>query len=341
MRIAAVCSAHGFGHLTRQLALAARWQAAGAEVTFFSAAPRAILDESLPGARLRPWTVDVGIRQHDSLTEDLPETLRLLDQRCDDDAIDALAGALRGFDRAVVDVSPAGLEAARRAGVPAVAVGNFSWPWIYDRYPVLAPWADRLRAWQRVHPAVSLWPGPGLDAAHFASVQQAGLIGRRAAPHPLPEGAVLVSFGGFGLDALDAALPRIDGVTWVLAPPMAPLDRPDCLYVEGVSYPAMVAGVDVVLTKPGYGIFAEAALARTRLVWVERGAFPEAPYLTAAMADRGDVAVGAAPGTEGFRERLRGALRTARARPRPAAIPDDTARLAAAVLSRPRGDGWR
>ena len=78
MRIAAVCSAHGFGHLTRQLALAARWQAAGAEVTFFSAAPRAILDESLPGARLRPWTVDVGIRQHDSLTEDLPETLRLL-----------------------------------------------------------------------------------------------------------------------------------------------------------------------------------------------------------------------------------------------------------------------
>lgn len=332
MRIAIVCSAHGFGHLTRQLALAARWQAAGAEVVFFSAAPQAILSESLPGARLRPWTVDVGIRQHDSLTEDIPETLRLLEARCADRAVDALAAQLSGFDRAIVDVAPAGLEAARRAGVPAVAVGNFSWPWTYERYPRLRPWAARLRAWQRPHPAVSLWPGPGLDAAHFAAVQQAGLIGRRAAAHPLPEGSVLVSFGGFGLDALDAALPRIDGVTWVLAPPMAPLDRPDCLYVEGVSYPAMVAGAEVVLSKPGYGIFAEASLARTRLVWVERGAFPEAPYLTAAMTERGDVAVGSVPGAPGFRARLCTAIQEARARPRPPAAPDDTDRLAAALL---------
>jgi len=335
MRIAIVCSAHGLGHLTRQLALAPHLRAGGAEVVFFTAAPPAILYESLPGASIVPWTADVGIRQHDSLTEDLPETVRLLAERCADSAVDALAAALVGFDRVIADAAPAALEAARRAGVPAVAVGNFSWPWIYDHYPRLQPWAKRLRAWQRPHPAVSLWPGPGLLDSGFARVHRAGLVGRRAEAHPMPAGAVLVSFGGFGLDALDAALPRIDGVTWVLAPPMAPLDRPDCLYLEGVPYPAMVAGVDVVLTKPGYGIFAEAALGQTRLLWVERGAFPEAPHMVVAMRARGDVAVGAAPGTGGFAARLGAALEAARARPRPPAVADDTARLAGWLLS-----GW-
>lgn len=333
MRLAVLCSAHGFGHVTRQLALAGHFQAAGVEVVFFSAAPRSILDESLPGVSLRPVAIDVGIRQRDSLTEDIPGTLRRLSQRCAAPAIDALADSLRGFDRVIVDVAPAGLEAARRAGVPALAVGNFSWPWIYERYRPLRGWADRLRAWQRRHPAISLWPGPGLLEGDFASVTPGGLVGRSAKPHPLPSGAVLVSFGGLGLDALDATLPRIDGVTWVLAPPMAPLDRPDCLCVRGVPYPALVAGAEVVLTKPGYGIFAEAALGRTRLLWVDRGAFPEAPFMTAAMAARGDLAVGAAPQDPLFGGRLRAALSQARGRPRPAAVADGTAALAQALLS--------
>ena len=45
----------------------------------------------------------------------------------------------------------------------------------------------------------------------------------------------------------------------------------------------LVAGAEMVLTKPGYGIFAEAALGRTRLLWVRRGAFPEAPFLADSM----------------------------------------------------------
>jgi hypothetical protein len=106
------------------------------------------------------------------------------------------------------------------------------------------------------------------------------------------ERGVLVSFGGLGLDGLDARLPRIDGVTWLLAAPMPRLDRPDCAFVEGVPYPALVAGADAVLTKPGYGIFAEAALAGTPVVWVPRGAFPEAPFLEAAMRARGDEPAG-------------------------------------------------
>src|SRR5205814_2055448 len=123
MRIAILCSAHGFGHLTRQLAVGEALLELGAEPVYFSAAPQELFDEYLPGVGRIPWAVDVGLAQRDSLTEDVGATLSLLEERCSERAVERLAGELRsvGFDRAVVDIAPAALEACRRAGVPALA----------------------------------------------------------------------------------------------------------------------------------------------------------------------------------------------------------------------------
>jgi len=294
MTVAIVCSAHGFGHVARQLALAEALRARGVEPALFTAAPAAVVRGYLPGADLRPWTVDVGIAQADSLREDIPETRRRLETVCSDAAIDRLAARLAGFDRVVVDCAPAALAACRRAGVAALAVGNFDWAWIYRRYPRLADWAETFAAWQAPHPAIALSPGPGMQG--FARVEPGGLLGRRRPARRVVgpgERAVLVSFGGLGLADVHAWLPRLPGVVYVLSPPMVAPDRPDCLYIDGVPYPALVAGADAVFTKPGYGIFAEAALAGTPIVWVDRGAFPEAPSLEAAMRARGDQKVGA------------------------------------------------
>jgi hypothetical protein len=79
---------------------------------------------------------------------------------------------------------------------------------------------------------------------------------------------------------------------------MAPLHREDALFVTGIPYPSLVATVDAVLTKPGYGIYTEAALAGTPLIWLDRGAFPEAPWLEDAMRARGDVKVGTVDGQD-------------------------------------------
>lgn len=270
------------------------------EPTFYTAAPARVVTDYLPAARVRPWVADVGIAQRDSLTEDLPETLRRLADRASDAAIEALAAELRAFDVVIVDIAPTALEAARRAGVRALAVGNFDWAWIYAHYEPLRAWAAVFARWQAGHDAVELWPGPGLTG--FGRVHAGGLLGRPAppgSPRRLGDGAayVLVSFGGFGLADADALLPRLPGVRWVLAPPMPRLDRDDCVYVEGLAYPALVAAADAVLTKPGYGIFTEAALAGTPLVWLDRGAFPEAPHLEAAMRERGDRKAAAATPT--------------------------------------------
>jgi hypothetical protein len=45
-----------------------------------------------------------------------------------------------------------------------------------------------------------------------------------------------------------------------------------------------VGAADVVVTKPGYGIVTDAIGARTRIVYTERGDFPEYPILVTAMA---------------------------------------------------------
>ncbi len=324
MNVAILCSAHGFGHTGRQLALAEALLAEGSAVRLYTAVPPARFAEDAVGIEVVPWTIDVGIQQRDSVTEDPEGTVARVEAVVTDAAIDRLAASLAGVDVAVVDIAPAALEACRRAGVPAIAVGNFDWAWVYGHYPALAPWVDRWRAWQAPHDACFVGPGPGLFG--FRSVRTFGVLGRRRPPVRVADTAVLVSFGGFGLEGIDALLPRVDGVRWVLATPMPALDRPDVIHVTGVSYAALVAGADAVLTKPGYGIYAEAALAGTRLVWVDRGAFPEAPYLEAAMHERGDEKVGADGVAAAVLRRL--------ARPRPSVVAEGTALAPARAIRR-------
>ena len=328
MRIAIVCSAHGFGHVTRQLEVARRLEARGAEVVLFTAAPESVVREWTPDVTMVPWVADVGIVQHDSLTEDHPATIAAVRQRSSSARVSELAQALARHQPSLVvaDCPPAALAAARAADLPAVAVGNFTWPWIYRNTPGLHGCAELLEPWQRPHMAASLWPGPGLPG--FASVRPFGLVGRCATEVPdLGRGHVLVSFGGLGLADLDARLPEVPGVQWLLAPPMPRLSRSDCTYVEGVPYPALVAAADVVLTKPGYGIFAEAALAGARLLWVPRGHFPEARFLTEAMTARGDFAVTLQPGASAadWRTALTEAIPKRLSHPRPARVSDSAA----------------
>ncbi|MCO4770004.1 MAG: hypothetical protein KDA24_08215 [Deltaproteobacteria bacterium] len=335
-RIALLCSAHGFGHVARQLAVAEALLLRGAEVEVWTAAPPELVHDYLPGLPVRSVRLDVGLVQSDSLTEDLPATARALEQYTSEAHVEGLVADLRDarLDAVLVDIAPAALEAARRAGVPCLAIGNFDWAWIYSHYPELHGFSELFARWQVPHRALRMQPGAPLT--HFAQVVDVGVVGRWRPPvrpdavTPQEQG-VLVSFGGFGLDALDRVLPVVPGVRWLLAPPMRPLDRVDCSFVTGLSYPAMVGGADRVLTKPGYGIFTELALAGTPAVLVRRPGFPEAAYLEPAFAARGDVVLnGESP------EELRTALTDALARPATRPPPADrggATRVADLILS--------
>jgi L-arabinokinase len=56
------------------------------------------------------------------------------------------------------------------------------------------------------------------------------------------------------------------------------------LAAHGMTYLDLVAAADVVVTKPGYGIVTDAIACRTRMVYTERGDFPEYPILVEGMA---------------------------------------------------------
>ena len=99
---------------------------------------------------------------------------------------------------------------------------------------------------------------------------------------------------------------------------------------RGSSYPDLVGAADVVVTKPGYGIVSDCIGAGTRLVYTDRGDFPEYPVMVAEMP-RYLPAVFAS--NEEVREgRLGPALEAVLALPFPAAPRTDGAAVAAERL---------
>jgi hypothetical protein len=51
----------------------------------------------------------------------------------------------------------------------------------------------------------------------------------------------------------------------------------------GIGYPDLVAAADVVVSKPGYGIVTDCIAGRTRLLYTDRGDFPEYPVMVGEM----------------------------------------------------------
>ncbi len=295
---------HGFGHAARQMAVARRLleREPRARVTFWSRVPASIFHDFLGDLdrwSLEPVRMDVGVAQRDGITHDLDVTLeRLAALWAETHLVADLARRMRasGADRVVADVPPAALLAAAEAELAFAASTNFDWAFIYGEYaradPRFAPWRDlAVRAHGATPLALRLVPGPELVA--FPNVVEVGIVSRlatgdarawRAAIAKPGERLVLLSFGGFGLADLDRRLPRIPGVRWITAPPLVPLvARDDATHVPDVAYPSLVAGADVVFSKPGYGTIAEAAGNRTRFLFAARADFPETAPMVAWM----------------------------------------------------------
>lgn len=105
---------------------------------------------------------------------------------------------------------------------------------------------------------------------------------------PRGERLVLVAMGGLETGLPVHHWPAVPGVRWVAAG----LDRADGVALEGLAMPFtdVLASCDLVVTKPGYGIFVEAAAAGVPLAYVLRGDWPEEPYLVEWLAARGGCA---------------------------------------------------
>ncbi len=311
-------SGHGFGHASRQIEVinALTRLRPDCRILIQTSAPRWLFDRALTGTvDVQPATPDTGVVQIDSLQVDVDATAdRARDFYRTFDARIASHARRLARDRTVLvvgDIPPLAFAAAAAAGVPSIAVGNFTWDWIYANYrtlmhttPDLLP---RMRdAYGAADLALRLPMSGGFET--FSTVIDVPLVARHArraaadtrAALQLPAGRplLLVSFGRYGLGAIDwarvSALREVDVVLThdpidggpatgaVDAPNLHRIDLPAAA-AQGVQYEDLVATVDIVLTKPGYGIIAECAANDTALIYTSRGAFAEYHVLVDAM----------------------------------------------------------
>lgn len=97
--------------------------------------------------------------------------------------------------------------------------------------------------------------------------------------YSLSERLVLLSFGGFGLRVTPHVLSALRGYRIV---DTETLDI-DAFYAAGFRYEDLVRTVDVVVSKPGYGIISECLANHTALLYTSRGHFAEYNVLVAAI----------------------------------------------------------
>ncbi|HEX5069539.1 MAG TPA: hypothetical protein VFV78_04920 [Vicinamibacterales bacterium] len=307
-------SGHGFGHASRDVeimhALAAL--APGMRLIIRSAVSPSLLARTLSVPyELRPGPCDTGIIQRSSIAHDDAATITAAidfyeryDQRIRAD-LDALAGERPSI--IVSDIAPLAFEAAAALKVPAIAIGNFTWDWIYDTHPGMAdaaPWIPELirASYAKATHALELPFSGGFEI--FPSAQRVPLVARHATRHrrdtrahlalPIDRPVALLSFGGYGLpdlnpgavDCLDrwtvVTTDRVSGRSAAL-PRHLHLIEETAFVNTGFRYEDLVAAADVVVTKPGFGITAECISTGTAMLYTSRGPFREYDVLVREM----------------------------------------------------------
>jgi hypothetical protein len=306
-------SGHGFGHASREIEIINALGTMRPDIEIFvrTSAPRWLFDRTLRVAVTHlPGEVDTGVVQIDSLRLDEQQTIErarefygTLPERA---AEDAVLLRDRHAKLVVADVPPLGCAAACAAGVPSVVVGNFTWDWIYEEY------AEHLAAAPRLQPTIreaygkaeAAWRLPmhgGFET--FDTIVDVPFVARHARHQPdtvrstlnLPTGRrlALVSFGGFGLrsfdyfnvdcgDEFDLVLTRDDSESTGF-PRWVHTISESALYDLGFRYEDLVGAVDVVVSKPGYGIISECIANGTALLYTSRGRFAEYQVLVEQM----------------------------------------------------------
>jgi hypothetical protein len=246
---------------------------------------------------------DVGALQADSLTMLVNETIiRAAEfERARPRLVSAEADAVERLGPAAVvgDIPPLAFDVAAAIGLPGLAIGNFSWDWIYANLDSTRPEVDEVVSsiCASERQATLLFRLPFHDEmAAFPRLEDVPLVAnrshadrretRRALGLP-DEGVVaLISYGGFALKRLDPALlGAIRDVTFVTTtPPPGPMPANVVtlpLRVDG--YQDLLAACDVVMMKPGYGTVADCMANSVPMIYTSRVGFGEEAVLVDAM----------------------------------------------------------
>lgn len=292
-------SAHGFGHLSQVAPVLNRLVELRPQL-------RLSLRSALPGERLRQRiradfahlaeASDFGYVMRDAVTLDLPATAAAY-RAAHAHFAEHIAAEANRLDRLAVtavfsDIAYLPLAGAAAAGLPALAMCSLNWADLFAHYFGQQPWAapihaEMLAAYRSAR-FLRVTPGMPMNDLHddlaIGPIGAHGCDRRRSLCEKIGAGTtatlIVVAMGGVPLRLPVEHWPyRAD--RHYLLPAAWHIRRPDCHPIEALDWPFvdLLRSVDVVVTKPGYGTFAEAAGNATAVIYQRRDDWPEQTWL--------------------------------------------------------------
>ncbi len=301
-------SAHGYGHVaqTAPVINELKRQLPGLRVTVRSAAPLSLLQQRINGEfQHHPLAFDFGMRMANAVdvqVRESAEAYRLFHADWKYKVgLEAEAMARLKPDVLLANVPYLSLAAAQQAGVRAAGMCCLNWADIYRHYcvqdePSRIIHAQMLEAYNSAE--CFLQVQPTMPMPDFTRARGIGPISQLGRPQrarmaekcSLHDGEkiVLVAMGGMEFRLPMERWSHLPGVHW-LAPQAWGIQRDDVTAFEtlGLSFSDVLASSDAVLTKPGYGTFAEAACAGVPVIYVTRRDWPEEAYLVRWLSHNG------------------------------------------------------
>ena len=305
-------SGHGYGHLAQCAPVinALRQRLPELVLTVCGSLPGEVVAARIDGefdyrqAELDPvlrmlnaWEVDVSVSR-----QVYREFHRDWEQGYQSD-IDLL-GQVRP-DLVLADVPYRILSAAAQRKLPAVGLCSLNWAAIYAAYCEDA--SEDLRILEQMmngyHAAgLFLAPTPAIPMQELDNVVTTGPIARQGCRQQeallercaVDRGTrtVLVALGGIASPLPIDNWPTIEDVIWIFTDAVQGR-RNDMFDLRALEMPFInaLASVDVVLTKPGYGTYAEAVCHGVPVLTIERRDWPETAYLNSWVQQYGQLEV--------------------------------------------------
>ncbi|MCP9452079.1 MAG: hypothetical protein NNA23_05290 [Nitrospira sp.] len=292
----AAISAHGFGHAAQVVPVL---NAMGRRVPGLRAVLRTTVPLSFFRDRLTiPFDIqageqDVGCVQHGPLSIDVPATWQALHQfhLTWEQRLQTEVTAIRGArpDLILADTPYLAIEAGATAEIPTVALMNFTWDLVLSAFPAppAIPHEALLQTIRQAyaHATLALRITPAPIVSNFHRIFDIDPIVEPASParerlatclRLAPgERAVLIGFGGIPLTSLPfESLRTLSGYRFLVDVSVPPdTHRFVSIHSLPLSFKELLASVDLIVTKPGYGTVVEAVALQIPVVYVRRDTF--------------------------------------------------------------------
>jgi hypothetical protein len=304
--VAYYISAHGYGHGVRSCCIIRALNELSPDISvhLVTELPQSFLSSHIGSDRnpVRASSFDVGMVQLDSIRVDVDATLSKVEGIClhRKELISREAGYLRdtNIDVVVADIPGIPLGAAARLKIPCLAVGNFGWDWIYSEFAALDQrWQSGVDVFREDYSKADLLLRLPFceEMTAFSSIEDIPLVARpgknRRSRIAELTGCdpgkkwILLSFTT--LDWNEDALTRVEKITdyefFTVLPLAWQRSNIHALGREHAVFSDVVASVDAVISKPGFGILSDCIVNRKPLIYADRVNFLEYPILEASI----------------------------------------------------------